>query len=175
MFKIGNKTPAQLHNDLFAFNNNNEGVDGVLRPVYSGNGTPLPIEISIDQVAIDFNKGAITRPIIDSSHMRLTDIGDKTGAYQISTTGGNVQKIRLTGNVTMTVLSDVDTDAAFEITLIVEQSSGGNTITFGSGFLKPGGAAISFSATAGAIDILKLLTYDGGTTWLVYKIASDVR
>jgi ATP-dependent helicase HrpB len=71
----------------------------------------------------DFNKGLLKSPVIDSYHLKFNDIGNVTGTYQISTTGGNVQKIRLTGNVYLTILSNVDEDNAFVINLIVEQSS----------------------------------------------------
>jgi len=173
--RIGGKTPAQVHNDLFYLNNSNKGIDDQARSVYSGNGIPTQLKLGAEIIEADFNKGTLKDPVIDSYHLRFNDIGNISGAYQISTTGGNVQKIRLTGNVSMTILSNVDSKNAFEITLLVEQSAGNHSITFPSGFKTPSHTSISFSANAGSIDILKLLTIDGGENWIVYKIATDLR
>lgn len=172
--RIGNKTPAQIYNDLFYLNNSNIGIDSEVRSVYSGNGVATPLKIGVEKMEADFGKGSLKTPTIDSYHLRFNDIGDVTGNYQISTTGGNIQKMRLTGNVSLTVLSNVEVDTAFEITLIVEQSVGNNSIVFPNEFKTTGHTSISFSANPGSIDILKLINYNGDT-WLVYKSATDLR
>jgi len=173
--KIGDKTPAQIHNDLFYLNNGNVGIENEVKSLYSGNGIATPLKIGIEKLEANFYQGELKSPLLNQCHLYFNDIGEISGSYQISTTGGNTQKITLIGNVSLTILSNVNTSNAFEITLLVEQSSGGNTITFPSNFKTSSHLAISFSSNAGAIDILKFLTYDGGETWIVYKIAADLR
>lgn len=173
--RIGDKTPAQIYNDLFYLNNANRGIDGEARYLYSGNGVPTPLKIGAEIIEADFNKGSLKAPVIDSYHLRFNDIGNKTGSHQISTTGGNIQKIRLIGNVALTILSNVSETNAFEITLIVEQSDGNHSITFPNNFKTTADASISFSSNAGALDVLKLITFNGGNTWLVYKSGTDLR
>lgn len=173
--RIGDKTPAQIHNDLFYLNNSNRGIESEPRVVYSGNGVATPLKLGIEQMEADFNQGELKTPVINSYHLRFNDIGEISGSYQVSTTGGNVQKVVLTGNVVMTILSNVSLSNAFEFTLVVEQSSGGHSITFPNSFKTASHLSITFSTNSGAIDILKFLTFDGGETWLVYQAATDLR
>lgn len=173
--RIGDKEPAQLHNDLFFLNAENNGVDLTLRTLYSGNGLALPIRISQNQLEVDAGDGVFSDVVLHSYQINTNIIGNKTGTYQISTAGGNLQKITLTGNVILSILSDIADDSGFEITLVVEQTSGGFGITFPATFKTTTHAPITFSPNASAFDILKLITFDGGSTWLVYKVASDLR
>lgn len=173
--KIGDKTPAQIHNDLFYLNNGNVGIEDEAKPLYSGNGVATPLKIGVEKLEANFYQGELKAPLLNECHLSFNDIGEVSGNYQISTTGGNTQKMTLTGDVSLTILSNVNTSNAFEITLLVEQSSGGHVITLPSTFKTSSHLAISFSTNSGAIDILKFLTYDGGETWIVYKIAADLR
>lgn len=173
--RLGNKTPAQTYNDFFYLNNDNMGIDFTARPLISGNGVATPLKLGVETMEADFNKGLLKKPLIDSYHLKINDIGEKSGAYQIRTNSGNMQKMTLVGNVDLTILSDVDESSAFEMTLLVEQSTGGHTLGLPAAFKTPSHTTISFSTTAGSIDILKFITYNGGDSWLVYKVASDMR
>jgi len=173
--ELGSKTPAQSHNDLFYLNNSNSGVDDNMRYLYSGNGIKTTIQISEDAFAVDFNKGSCKKPLLDCYFVKPNDAGTIAATYQISTSAGNIQKIRLSSNTTLSILSNLNTAAAFEMTLLVEQSTGGHNITFSGNFKRPGASSISLSATADAVDVLKLISVDGGSTWYVYKEASDLR
>jgi hypothetical protein len=172
---LSDKTPAQSCNDLLYLNNDNIGVTSDLVTVYGGNGIPTPLKLSTEKMEASFNKGALVKPVIDSYHLKYNDIGEVGATYQISTTAGNVQKLTLTENLSLTFLHNLDEGSAFELTLLVEQSTGGHTVSFPSSFRKPGQTNITLSSTANAIDVLKLLTYNGGEDWLVYKEASDLR
>ena len=173
--ELGSKTPAQSYNDLFYLNNNNDGLDENLRYVYSGNGIKTTVQISEDAVAVDFNKGSCKRPLLDCYFIKPNDAGTVATTYQISTSAGNIQKIRINGNTALSILSNVNTATAFELTLLVEQAVGGHNLTFSGTFKTPGAATISLSSTAGAVDVLKFVTIDGANTWYVYKEASDLR
>jgi len=173
--KIGDKTPAQIHNDLFYLNNENAGIESEAKSLYSGNGIATSLKIGVEKLEANFYQGELKAPLLNECHLSFNNLGEVSGSYQLSTSGGNTQKMTLTGNVSLTILSNVSSSNAFEITLLVEQSSGGHTISFPSGFKTSSHASITFSSTAGDIDILKFLTYDGGDTWIVYKIAGDLR
>lgn len=172
---LGDKTPAQSCNDILYLNNNNSGLTNSLVSVYGGNGIPSPLKLAAEKIEANFNKGLLSRPIIDSSQLRYNDIGEVGSSYQISTTGGNLQRIVLTQNLSLTFLHNLETGSSFELTLLVQQSTGGHFITFPSSFKKPGQSNITFSASPGAIDVLKIIAYKGGNEWLVYKQASDLR
>lgn len=172
---LQNKTPAQSYQDLLHVNNDNVGITGDLVTVYGGNGIPTPLKLAAEKIEANFNKGNLIKPVIDSCHFRSNDIGITGATYQLSTTGGNVQKIKLNQNTSVTILSNLDSGSAFEMTLIVEQSTGGHFVSFPASFKTPSQTAISLSITPGAIDILKIITYNGGDTWLAYKVASDLR
>jgi hypothetical protein len=173
--EIGSKTPAQTCNDLFYLNNSNAGVDGDLRYIYSGNGTKTTLQISEDAFSVDFNKSSCKKALLDCYFIKPNDAGSIGSTYQISTSAGNMQKITLTANTTLSILSNLESSAAFEMTLLVAQSTGGHTLSFSGTFKTPSAAAITLSSTAGAVDILKLLSIDGGTTWYAYKQGSDLR
>jgi hypothetical protein len=174
--KIGGKTPAQVHNDLFYLNNSNNGIDGTLRSLYSGNGIITNLKFSVGFLEADFNKGLLNKPLLNSFYYKYKDIGTSSGSFQIKTDDGNFQKIKLNASSSVTIVSDIEESDGFEINLIVEQSSGGHIINFSpSVFKTPSASFIPLSSNSGAIDVLKLITFNGGQTWLVYKIASDVR
>jgi hypothetical protein len=172
---IGDKTPAQSYKDLLHLNNDNGGLLSDLSTVYSGNGIATPLRLAAEKIEADFGKGTLSSAVFDSCHFRYNAIGEVEDTYQISTTGGNYQKIILTENLTLTFLHDSEEDQAFELTLLVEQSSGGHTITLPVTVKTPGQSSISLSATAGAVDILKIITLNAGETWFAYKVASDLR
>ena len=172
---IGNKTPANTYNDLFYLNNSNNGVDSTLRSVYSGNGTETTIKISDDSVSINFNKESCKQPLLDCYFVKTNDAGTLSGSAQISTSAGNMQKITLGGNVSLSILSNLETNYGFEMTLIVQQSTGGHTLTFVGNFTTPNQQnPLTISTVAGRKDIIKVITYDGGSNWIAYVAASNI-
>jgi hypothetical protein len=77
-------------------------------------------------------------------------------------------KLVLTQNTTVS-LSGVDTatNRVVSISLIIIQdATGGRTVTWPSGTKWPNGTPPTLTTTANAISIVTLMTYDGGTTWL---------
>lgn len=167
--EIGNLTPAQICNDLFYLNNSNLGVDEELRSLYAGNGVIIPMKISSEKIQIDNLE--IDNIISSYTALSVNDIGNQSGSYQMSTAAGNLQKVRLTGNLALTILSNVEEGYGFEILLAVEQSSGGHSITFPGTFRTPNDVALTFSSGAAKIDILKFITHDAGETWYVCNLS----
>jgi len=169
--KIGDKTPAQAHNDLLYIPNENNGLDSTVRSVYSGNGIESPLKIGTGGIEANFGKGLLIKPLIDSCHYKCTDHGEISGSYQLSTTGGNIQKIKLVGSTTLSILSNLESSSAFELILIIEKGSLSSTLSFldSSYKLDSDSGSLGLSSAIGAIDIVRFFTYNGGQTWLVYK------
>jgi len=75
-------------------------------------------------------------------------------------------KLTLSANCTLT-FSSATTDEAWSFGLfLVQDATGGRTITWPASVLWAGGTAPTLSTTANAIDYLVFTTFDGGTTWL---------
>lgn len=172
--EIGNKTPSQVFNDLFYLNNGNRGVDSTPRSIYSGNGVPTSLKIGVDKMEADFNKGVLVRPVLGPYYLKFNDIGEVSESFNINTDDGNIQKIKLLDSVSFTITTDSSSTVVFELTLIVEQSSGGDSLSCPGGFRQSNDGVLTFSNTPGSIDIFKFITYDGGTTWLAYNLASNI-
>lgn len=173
--RIGNKTPAQTHNDLFYLNNSNDGLDTTLRSVYSGNGKETKLKLSETKCQINFNKGMCQKPVLDAYHLKTSNIGSVPGTYEIKTALGNLQKVQISDNTTFSIASDMDANIGTELTVLVEQTAANKTISFTGNVKTPEGTSISLSAVANAVDVIKLITIDAGNTWYAFKLATELR
>lgn len=173
--KLGGKTPAQTHNDLFYINNSNSGIDSTLRPIYSGNGTASKIKVSTDKCEIDFNKGLSNNPVLYNYHVKSTDIGAVPSTYQIKMIDGNLQKINILGDTTLSISSSIDTNVGAEITLIVLQLAENKKLLFSSNVKTTNGNVIDLSGTINETDIIKIITVNAGITWYAYTIAQGIQ
>lgn len=74
----------------------------------------------------------------------------------------------LTGNISSVSFTNIPTSPfSYAITLIlIQDSTGGRTIDWPSEIKWPGGSAPTLTTTADKIDVVTLLTYDGGASWL---------
>lgn len=70
------------------------------------------------------------------------------GAFQLNASSGNIQKLKITGNMSLSILSDPTITDVMKVTLLVQSSGGSYSISFGSNFTKPSGSAISLSTTS---------------------------
>ena len=173
--KLGSKTPAQTHNDLFYINNGNSGIDTTLRSIYSGNGAPTAIKTSTTKCEIDFNKGLCTQPVLYNYHVKSVDIGLVPSTYQIKMIDGNLQKININGDTTLSIASSIDSGNGAEITLIVLQLADDKKLSFSGNVKTNTGNDINLSGTTNETDIIKLVTADAGTTWYAFTIAQGLQ
>lgn len=87
-------------------------------------------------------------------------------AYTVDLVNGNVYELTLTGNCTITLSNPPATGRAGSVTLILTQDgTGSRTITWPSSVKWSNTSAPTLTTTAGAVDIIQLLTTNGGTTW----------
>jgi hypothetical protein len=133
------------------------------------------MQISETSFAVDFNKASCKKPLLDCYFIKPNNAGSIATTYQISTSCWKHAKNYFDRKYYFSILSNLNDDAAFELTLLVAQSTGGHSLNFSGTFKTPGAASISLSATAGAVDILKFISIDGGNVWYVYKQGSDLR
>lgn len=93
------------------------------------------------------------------------DAGNSGAAITLNLANGNVQKLTLTANCTITLTSPAS-GAMRSLTLLVFQdATGSRTITW-PGSVKWGNAgAPVLTTTASKMDIISLFTVDGGTNW----------
>lgn len=93
------------------------------------------------------------------------DAGNSGAAIALNLANGNVQKLTLTANCTVSLTSPA-TGAMRSLTLLVFQDGvGGHTITW-PGSVKWGNAgAPVLTTTATRMDMVSLFTVDGGTNW----------
>jgi len=94
-----------------------------------------------------------------------SDAGNSGTAITLNLANGNVQKLTLTGNCTITLTSPAS-GAMRSLTLLVFQDGvGSHTITW-PGSVKWGNAgAPVLTTTASKMDMISLFTVDGGTNW----------
>ncbi len=94
--------------------------------------------------------GQIWNPLIDD--------GNSGTALTIDWNDGNKHLVTLTDNVTLTL--DNPKDGGPYLIVLVQDSGGGNAVTWPGTVLWPGGTAPTISVGANAIDLVSLLWLD---------------
>jgi hypothetical protein len=91
-----------------------------------------------------------------------------TGTYTLNCVDSNFWDLTLTGNTTISPTGVPPSTRMWAGTIVAKQdATGGRTITWPAGSKYPGGVAPPATTTANAIDVWSLMTYDGGTSWIV--------
>jgi hypothetical protein len=91
-----------------------------------------------------------------------------TGTYTLDCVASNFWDLTLTGNTTISPTGVPPATRMWAGTIVAKQdATGGRTITWPAGSKYPGGVVPPATTTANAIDIWSLMTYDGGTSWVV--------
>lgn len=103
--------------------------------------------------------------VINGGGETFFDAGDSGASISLNLANGNVQKLTLTANCTISLTSPA-AGAMRSLTLLVFQDgTGSRTITWpGSVSWGTAGAPV-LTTTVAKMDIISLFTVDGGTTW----------
>lgn len=113
----------------------------------------------------DGNQIAGEGRVIEGYRQKLTTINPATGLVNLDLRGSNDFALTLTGNVTLNPIN-IPGSSRVDVTLYLTQDgTGGHTITFPGGTIFDGGTIPTLSTGAGEIDVVQLVTLDGGTTW----------
>jgi hypothetical protein len=87
------------------------------------------------------------------------------GSTTIDLTNGNSQVLTLNASTTLTLTGATSSTSCTLSLHVVQDGTGGRTITWPAGVKWPGGTAPTLSTAASAHDLVVLETYDGGTVW----------
>jgi len=91
-----------------------------------------------------------------------------TGTYTLNCVASNFWDLTLTGNTTISPTGVPPSTRMWAGTIVAKQdATGGRTITWPTGSKYPGGVVPPATTTANAIDIWSIMTYDGGTSWII--------
>jgi len=92
------------------------------------------------------------------------DNGNETGTFALDWNAGQKQRATLTGNITTLNITDLDVGAAANFILVlIQDGTGGWTVTWPAAVLWPGGVAPTLSAGAGDVDLIAF--YWDGTNY----------
>jgi hypothetical protein len=92
-------------------------------------------------------------------------LGNVDGATEVSLAAGNVATMTLVGDVTLS-FTGVPAGVAVTLTLIIVQDgTGGNTVTWPGSVVWPGGIPPALPLAANADAMIVLVTVNGGSSW----------
>jgi hypothetical protein len=99
-----------------------------------------------------------------------------TGTVTLDLSTGNVFHNTLTGNTTFVFSNPPVNTKLFSFTIIaVQDATGGRTITWPASKKFSGGVTPPPTTTANAVDVWSVMTYDGGTSYIVSLSVKDAK
>jgi hypothetical protein len=162
------------------------GISGVFTTSVSG-ATVTGTNFGVGTGGIRFSDGSTqTAAVSTSNFATITGAQTFTGGQrgfvvvQAYSTGialnfasGNNFQVTLSGNTTLQNPTNISSGQAGVITII--QSTGSNTMAFGSNWNYPGGSGSvpALTSTSGAVDLL--VYYTRSTTNIAYRLIQDVK
>ena len=110
----------------------------------------------------------ITRPILTGYTEHEIANTAATGSYSLDCGAANFWDLTLTGNITIAPTNVPPATRVWSGSIAAKQdATGGRTITWPAGTKYAGGVSPPATTTANAVDIWSIMTYDGGTTYIV--------
>lgn len=98
------------------------------------------------------------------SYFDQGDIGGGSVTFNVGV--ANVQRIRMTANITSVTLTGLGAGYGNILWItLVQDGTGGRTITWPAAVKWPGGVAPTLTAAANGVDQFRMITLDSGTTW----------
>jgi hypothetical protein len=166
-----NRTPAQLKSDL-ALTKSDVGlgsvpnIDATARANHTGTQTASTISdfTTAAQSALASNL-ATKASVTNGGGETFFDAGNSGAALTLNAANGNVQKITLTANCTITLTSPTSGVMCSLTLLVFQDGTGARTITWPASVKWGTAGAPGLTVTASKMDMISLFTVDGGTNW----------
>lgn len=98
-----------------------------------------------------------------------------TTSTTVNLTNGNVQSLTLASNTTITLSGATNSTACSLSLYLIQDATGGRTVTWPASVKWPGAVAATLSTGANKVDLVVLETLDGGTTWYGSLAGADFR
>jgi len=117
---------------------------------------------------VNFGDNVLSRPVFTDFGVTHNSVSSSSNVVTLDLTTGNSFATTLTENITTVTLSNPPASGTFgQLTWFITQDGGGGayTVTFPGSVSWPGGTAPTISTANDAVDIVTLMTNDGGTTW----------
>ena len=107
----------------------------------------------------------ITNKTYTAVNETVEAMGNTTGANNLDYSAGALKTLTLTGNATLTPTNAPSGGGTMALQ-ITQDGTGSRLITWAASIRWAGGTAPTLSTGAGDVDLITLITFDGGTTWL---------
>ena len=136
----------------------------------------LDSEAATKTVDLDFAGKVLSDAEVKDLSEDTHDLGTTSGAVVIDYTNGHYQYATLNGNVTSVTINNFPASGkvGFLTLELTQDGTGSRTISLSSAYKTTGGAGITLTTTAAAIDVLRFETRDAGTTINTF-INSDMK
>jgi hypothetical protein len=120
--------------------------------------------LSIDSTgAFVLTNPAAQTDALNAPYEKVKDWGTLSAATTLAASDGNIHTFTVGAAITLTLNANCLTGFCRTLTLVIT-NGGAYTVTWPASVKWAGGAAPTFSAAG--VDVVTLLTVDGGTTWL---------
>lgn len=97
-----------------------------------------------------------------------------TGAINLDLSGNNFFNITLNGNVTIGFTGVTLATRTYSAVIAIKQAAaGGRTVTWPAACITPNNTNYTQTTTANATDLYTLVTYNGGSTYLLHQIGQN--
>ncbi len=142
----------------------------------SVNGTTYLQGVTTHAANVAMDNNYLLAPTLKAYSEDKTTNATTTGAVTLDLSTTNVFDLTLTGNTTFTFSNPPASTKVFSFSIIAKQdATGGRTITWPASKKFAGGVAPPATTTANAIDVWSVMTYDGGTSYIISLSVKDAK
>jgi hypothetical protein len=111
--------------------------------------------------------GSAWQVLVIREHVHVKTALTASSTTTLNAALGGDFTLSMTTSVSTLTISNVMAGDVTRLSVRIQQdATGGRTLTWPASFKWEGGAAQSISSAANAVDLLEIVSYDGGTTWL---------